>query len=136
MPTKIPWAGEVWNPVTGCTPVSEGCANCYARRMANRLRGRSGYPEDDPFRVTFHADRLDRPMRWKRSRRIFVCSMGDLFHKDVRPEHIDRVFEVMTRDAPHHTYMLLTKRPKRITAGRWNPNWKNIWLGVIRRKPE
>ena len=129
MPTKIPWADEVWSPVTGCSPVSDGCKNCYARRMAQRLKGRFGYPEDNPFRVTFHPDRLDRPARWTRPRRIFVCSMGDLFHKDVRPEHIDRVFEVMTRDAPHHTYMLLTKRPQRITAGRWDPNWKNIWLG-------
>ena len=130
MPTKIQWADEVWNPVTGCTVVSDGCANCYARRMAKRLKGRYGYPADDPFRVTFHPDRLDQPVRWTKPRRIFVCSMGDLFHKDVRPEHIDRLFEVMTRDAPHHTYMLLTKRPERITAGRWNPNWKNIWLGV------
>ena len=63
--TKIEWADAVWNPVTGCTPVSAGCQNCYAKRMANRLRGRCGYPADDPFRVTFHPERLNEPLRWK-----------------------------------------------------------------------
>lgn len=63
MSTKIEWATDVWNPVTGCSPISIGCDNCYARRMANRLRGRFGYPKDDPFRVTFHPDRLDQPLK-------------------------------------------------------------------------
>jgi len=80
--TKIEWADETWNPVTGCTPVSEGCKNCYARRMANRMRGRFGYPEDDPFRpATIHEDKLSQPLKWKEPRRIFVCSMGDLFRR-------------------------------------------------------
>ena len=83
MPTKIEWATETWNPVTGCTPISEGCANCYAKRMSKRLAGRCGYPADDPFRVTLHPERLDEPLKWKKPRRVFVCSMGDLFHPDV-----------------------------------------------------
>ena len=88
--TKIEWCDSTWNPVTGCTPISEGCANCYARRMATRLRERCGYPEDDPFRVTLHPDRIrvtpypDRmggpssqhPIWRKQPRRIFVCSTG------------------------------------------------------------
>jgi len=76
MPTKIEWAEESWNPITGCTPVSEGCAHCYARPMANRLKGRFGYPKDDPFQVTFHPGRLDEPLKWKKPRHVFVVSMG------------------------------------------------------------
>ena len=64
MATKIEWCEESWNPVTGCSPVSEGCEHCYARPMAQRLKGRYGYPNDDPFKVTFHTDRLDQPLKW------------------------------------------------------------------------
>lgn len=113
MPTKIEWAQESWNPITGCTPISEGCTNCYARRMAKRLRGRCGYPADDPFRVTLHPDRLEQPLHWRKSRRIFVCSMGDLFHEDVPAHFIYKVFEVM-RNCPHHVFILCTKRAKRM----------------------
>lgn len=111
--TKIEWADAVWNPVTGCTKVSEGCAHCYAERMAKRLAGRVGYPADQPFRVTLHPDRLVEPRRWKKSRRVFVCSMGDLFHEHVDQAYIDRVIVEMAR-AEHHTFLLLTKRPGRM----------------------
>lgn len=111
--TKIEWAEVTWNPVTGCTPVSEGCQNCYAKRMATRLRGRCGYPENDPFRVTLHPERLKEPLRWKKPRRVFVCSMGDLFHPDVPVEFIDRVFAIMAL-ATQHTFIILTKRPLRM----------------------
>ncbi len=111
--TKIEWADKVWNPITGCSPISEGCNNCYARRMANRLKGRCGYPADDPFRVMAHFGRVQEPLGWKKPKRVFVCSMGDLFHKDVNFFWIDEVFEYMLR-APHHTYMVLTKRPQRL----------------------
>lgn len=140
MPTKIEWAEETWNPVTGCTPISEGCRNCYAERMSKRLAGRCGYPSEDPFKVTLHPDKLDQPLRWKKPRMIFVCSMGDLFHKDVPFDHISQVFDVMcswrwpTKEAecsgdaslledPGHTFMVLTKRPERI------PEWLS-WLGL------
>ena len=142
--TKIEWCDSTWNPITGCTPISEGCANCYARRMANRLRGRHGYPDDDPFRVTFHLDRLGQPAKWRKPRKIFVCSMGDLFHEDVEYENQRAIFEEACVDS-QHTFMFLTKRPYRMTefmwdfhsgavfprAGRkipWLP--PNIWLGV------
>jgi len=134
--TKIEWADATWNPITGCTPISEGCQNCYAKRMANRLAGRFGYPADDPFRVTLHPDRLEEPMHWRKPRRIFVCSMSDLFHPDVPDRFIQRVFNVMTHPfssaAYHHTFMLLTKRPERILTGHAErfAEWPHIWLGV------
>jgi len=111
--TKIEWAEKSWNPITGCTKVSEGCKNCYAERMAKRLKGRYGYPEDDPFRVTFHPDRLDQPLHWKKPSTIFVCSMSDLFHEDVRPQDIDRIFDIMF-EAKQHKFLVLTKRPQNI----------------------
>ena len=99
----------VWNPVTGCTKVSEGCKFCYAERMAMRFTGH--------FNVTCHPDRLDQPLHWKKPRRIFVCSMGDLFHEDVPFEFINRVLAITSwtscRDF-HHTYLILTKRPERM----------------------
>ena len=135
MSTKIEWATETWNPVTGCTPISEGCQNCYAKRMANRLRGRCGYPADDPFRVTFHPDRLEQPLKWKKPRKIFVCSMGDLFHREVVAEGtIMKIFYTMM-DAGQHQYLLLTKRPRHMRLaldcffdGSQPP--ENWWLGV------
>ena len=119
--TNIEWTDYSWNPITGCSPISEGCRNCYAKRMANRLRGRYGYPKDDPFKVTFHPDRLNQPLKWKKPRRIFVVSMGDLFHKDVKKNWIDQIFHVMAC-SPQHIYMLLTKRPERMSS---------YWMGEI-----
>ena len=111
--TKIEWATRVWNPVTGCTPVSEGCANCWAKRMAKRLAGRYGYPKDEPFRVTLHPDKLDEPLRWRKASIVFVCSMGDLFHEDVPDEFVARVWGTM-RYAAEHTFLVLTKREGRM----------------------
>jgi len=114
MSSKIEWTDEVLNVVTGCSHSGmPGCDNCYARRMANRLRGRFGYPADEPFRVTFHEDKLDKPLHWKKPRRIFVSSMGDLFHKDVRKGWLFHILDTIDR-CPQHTFMLLTKRPERI----------------------
>ena len=134
--TKIEWADATWNPITGCSPVSEGCANCYAARMAKRLAGRCGYDADDPFQVTIHRDRLDDPLRWRKARRVFVCSMGDLFHEDVPFHKISAVWDVMF-DAPQHTYMILTKRPARAAEfASWMDDvgrridYPNVWLGV------
>jgi len=142
MTTKIEWCEETWNPITGCSPVSEGCEHCYARRMAQRLKGRYGYPEDDPFRVTFHPDRLEQPLKWKKPRMIFVCSMGDLFHPDVDWLTIDNVLNTCWR-ATRHTFLVLTKRieaawyyfrsPIFLTPDHWRREFLdrgNIWLGV------
>jgi len=129
MPTKIEWCDETWNPVTGCAPISEGCANCYARKMATRLRGRFGYPQDKPFQVTFHEDKLDQPLRWKKPRRIFVCSMGDLFAAPL--DMIDLVMRTI-RSCQHHTFLILTKRAKAMKdyflVAAALPD--NCWLGV------
>jgi len=111
--SKIGWTNNTWNPVTGCTQVSPGCDNCYAKRMATRLRGRCGYPADDPFRLTLHPSSLTNPLRWRKPRRVFVCSMGDLFHADVPDEMIAMVFAVMCL-CPQHTFQVLTKRPGRM----------------------
>jgi protein gp37 len=129
MTTKIEWTDETWSPVTGCSPISDGCKNCYAKRMSKRLAGRYGYPKDDPFKVTPHYSRMSKPFGWKKSRRIFVCSMGDIFHKDVKPEWRQDVWDVM-HENQQHTYIILTKRPK--GAAKYKKSWwfPNIWLGV------
>ena len=131
--TKIEWCDEVWNPITGCSPVSDACYNCYARRMANRLKGRFGYPSDEPFRVTYHPDKLNRPFDWVNPKRIFVCSMGDLFHEDVPIDRINSVFLTIL-NADWHTYILLTKRPDRMadfmSIGEWRSMMGHVWIGV------
>lgn len=115
--TNIEWADKTWSPITGCTPISEGCANCYAKRMAEtRLRGRCGYPEDEPFRPgVVHYNQWEKPLRWKNPRKVFVCSMGDLFHDSVIEPAIDKVLAIVA-SAPQHTFMLLTKRPERMRS--------------------
>ena len=111
--TKIEWCDKTWSPVTGCSPVSEGCEHCWAERFSKRLAGRCGYPADEPFRVTLHPGRLDEPLRWRKPRRVFVCSMGDLFHPDVPDEFITKTWDIMWK-AKQHTFLVLTKRPERM----------------------
>ena len=106
--TKIEWADATWSPIMGCTPVSSGCKNCYARRMMCRYKSRKGWPES-PGMVTLFPERLQQPFNWKKPRRIFVCSMGDLFHDDVSFEYIAAVFGAMAAN-PQHTFLVLTKR--------------------------
>lgn len=130
--TRIEWCTKVWNPVTGCTKVSSGCKNCFAARMAKRLAGRCGYPADDSFRVTLHPDRVDIPLRWRKPQRVFVNSMSDLFHDDVPTEFIYRVFAVMA-EASQHTFLILTKRPKRMMELLTRPTIANdVWLQTSR----
>lgn len=140
MPTKIAWTEETWNPITGCTKISPGCKNCYAERMSKRLAGRFGYPKEDPFRVTLHSDKINQPLRWRKPRRVFVCSMGDLFHPDVPDPWCTNVFDVMAH-TPQHTYQVLTKRPgnmREFLKGYYSHQYRgfpdipypNVWLGV------
>lgn len=128
--TKIEWTETTWNPVTGCTKISEGCRHCYAERMAMRLQAMGAENYHDGFKVRCHERSLLLPFSWKRPRMIFVNSMSDLFHKDISFGFLRRVFEVMNQ-TPHHTYQVLTKRADRLAelASRltWTPN---IWMGV------
>ena len=121
--SSIEWTDATWNPITGCTLVSEGCRHCYAARLAaTRLRehpSRAGLARVNAAgeakftgEVRFNEDWLDQPLRWRRPRRIFVCAHGDLFHESVRDGWIDRVFAVMGQ-ARQHTFQVLTKRPER-----------------------
>ena len=117
MTTKIEWTDDTWNPVTGCTKVSQGCKNCYAERLWPKVAGaeakRTGEPPRAFTNVRCHPERLDAPLRWRKPRRIFVNSMSDLFHEDVPDEFIDRIFRVMI-GARRHQFQILTKRPERM----------------------
>jgi protein gp37 len=128
--TGIEWTDATWNPVTGCTKVSPGCKNCYAERLAVRLRAMGNPRYQNGFALTLQPDQVDLPLRWRRPRRIFVNSMSDLFHEAVSEEYIRRVFEVMT-SAHWHVFQILTKRSKRLAAMAallpWPPN---VWQGV------
>jgi protein gp37 len=131
--TKIEWTEKVWNPVTGCTKVSEACKNCYAEVMARRLQRMPGSADKyrNGFNVTIHVGCLGEPLEWKKPSMVFVCSMGDLFHKDVSFDFIDMVMNVI-RECPQHTFQILTKRPERMAEYfndlRGVP--KNVWLGT------
>lgn len=107
--SEIEWTDATWNPVTGCTKIGPGCDNCYAERFAERFRGVPGHPFETGFDLTLRPERLDQPLRWQRSRMIFVNSMSDLFHKEVPRSFIDQVFEVM-ETAHWHVFQVLTKR--------------------------
>ncbi len=113
--TGIEWTDATWNPVTGCTKVSQGCKHCYAERDWSRLAHLPAYQGRTFTDVACHLERLMQPLRWKRPRRIFVNSMSDLFHEDVPDSFIYQVFAVMAL-SQQHTFQVLTKRPERMLA--------------------
>ena len=115
--SAIEWTEATWNPVTGCTKVSPGCAHCYAETFAERWRGVPGHPYEQGFDLRLWPARLEHPLRWKRPRMIFVNSMSDLFHEGVPQEFVARVFDVMVR-ADQHIFQVLTKRPHGSLDGR------------------
>jgi protein gp37 len=125
--TKIDWCDRVWNPTTGCTKISQGCKNCYAERIANRFWRDRKFTD-----VRFHHERLEDPIHWRKPQRVFVDSMSDLFHPDVPNEFILEVLnQIMVTG--RHTYIILTKRPKRMTALfhlLFEKPLHNIWPGV------
>lgn len=128
--TKIEWTDKTWNPITGCTKYSQGCANCYAETMSRRLKAMGLDKYTNGFELTLHNDCLEEPMQWKKPHNIFVCSMSDLFHKDVPFEFIDKVMHIIN-STPQHRYQILTKRAERMAeyfATREIP--QNAWLGV------
>ena len=134
--TKIEWATDTWNPVTGCTEVSPGCAHCYAKTFAERWRGTEGHPYEQGFDVTLRPARLSQPANWTRPRQIFVNSMSDLFHEAIPTDYIEAVYQAMSV-APQHDYLILTKRHDRMTELLaplgildWAGQQSNFWHGV------
>ena len=155
MSTKIEWTDEVWNPIVGCSKISEGCQNCYAEKMARRLvsmRNEKYFGTVDHFflmkkikrgwtgRTVFHRDTLTKPRSWKKPRKVFVNSMGDLFHDENKFDAIHEIWDVM-KSCPQHIFQVLTKRPlnmrkciKKIYSlerlGWAKGFWNHVWLGV------
>ncbi len=137
--SKIEWTNTTWNPVTGCSKVSPGCAFCYAETFAERWRGIPGHHYEQGFDLKLWPERLELPMQWKEPRLIFVNSMSDLFHKDVPDQFIQSVFDVMAK-AQHHIFQVLTKRSERMmvwsrsrfmfNGGKISRMPENIWMGV------
>ncbi|MBX7134447.1 MAG: phage Gp37/Gp68 family protein [Fimbriimonadaceae bacterium] len=128
--THIEWTNMTWNPVTGCTKVSQGCKNCYAERMAKRLKAMGSPRYVDGFKVTLHDDLIDLPRSWRVPRLVFVNSMSDLFHENVPVDFIKRVFKTMN-ECPDHVFQILTKRSARLAEIADQLTWtENIWMGV------
>lgn len=128
--SRIEWTETTWNPVTGCSKVSEGCKHCYAERMSARLRAMGVEKYRRGFEVAQHESVLETPLRWRKPRLVFVNSMSDLFHNLVDSGFIEAVFDVMNR-CPQHSFQVLTKRPERTLDLDSDLNWTpNIWLGV------
>lgn len=148
MASKIAWTDKSWQPVVGCTKVSPGCDNCYAERMAKRLAaiehpkleagmgGKYNYVINTEGKWSNKAycdeSSLDKPLHWRKGRRIFVCSMGDLFHESVPFNFIDKVVDVF-RQCPQHTGILLTKRHERLLeySKRINHEWLDNIIGMV-----
>ncbi len=128
--TKIEWTEYTWNPVTGCTPVSDGCLNCYARRMAKRLTAMGNRRYKNGFKLTLHYDLIQQPLKWRKTKIIFVNSMSDLFHEGISISFIKAVFNTIER-APWHIFQVLTKRAERLAQLAPVLDWPdNLWVGV------
>jgi protein gp37 len=128
--SAIEWTDATWNPVTGCTKVSPGCKNCYAERLALRLKEMGNPRYKNGFLITLHPDQIDLPLRWAKPKMIFVNSMSDLFHEAVPEGYIKKVFEVMVK-ADWHIFQILTKRGERLATLAPSLPWPpHIWQGV------
>jgi len=138
--SSIEWTDATWNPVRGCTKISPGCKHCYAKTFAERFRGVPGHPYEYGFDLRLVPEKLDKPLEWKRSRKIFVNSMSDLFHPEVSDSYIVSVCKVMVK-ADWHQYQVLTKRSERLsrllkTKLRFAAETSHIWWGVsVEDKP-
>ncbi len=133
--SKIEWTDKTWNPITGCTKVSPGCAHCYAEMMSRRLKAMGKPKYANGFNLTIHEECLSEPISWKNPHFIFVCSMSDLFHQDIPFSFVDKVMGTIRR-TPQHRYQILTKRAERMWkyfCGRTVPD--NVWLGVTVETP-
>ena len=128
--SSIEWTESTWNPVTGCNKISPGCKNCYAERMAKRLKAMGSENYENGFKLTIHDHVVNLPLQWRKPQVIFVNSMSDLFHKNVPLDFILKVFETMNK-AHWHIFQVLTKRSDRLLElNKYLPWSKNIWMGV------
>ena len=128
--SKIEWTDKTWNPITGCTQVSAGCKNCYAKKMARRLHAMGNPRYINEFNVTVHEDLFEVPLHIKKPSIVFVCSMSDLFHEEVSFEIIGKIFDTM-KQANWHIFQVLTKRPERLLE--FSKEYKipkNVWVGT------
>lgn len=128
--SKIEWTGSTWNPTTGCTKISAGCKNCYAEKMAFRLKAMGVEKYKDAFHLAIHPSALKEPYTWKKPRMVFVNSMSDLFHEAMPVDFIKQVFHVMNEN-PEHIFQVLTKRAELLSKFSCLLDWsENIWMGV------
>ena len=141
--TRIEWADASWQTISGCSPISPGCTNCYASKMTRRLQAMGQKKYAAGFdKVVCHEEALKEPFGWKKPRRIFVNSMADTFHKDVPDAFIDQIWGT-TILCQQHVFMFLTKRAERmyefitdhpafVGKPRYELGWvqPNVWLGV------
>lgn len=128
--SSIEWTETTWNPVTGCTPISDGCRNCYAARLAKRLKAMGNDRYRNGFQLTLHHDLIDIPLHWIKPRLVFVNSMSDLFHEDIPVEFIQKIFSTM-KQGKQHTFQILTKRSTRLMEIAPKLTWPdNVWMGV------
>lgn len=128
--SNIEWTDSTWNPVTGCNKISSGCKNCYAERLAKRLKNMHAKRYKNAFSLTIHPDLLDLPLKWKKPRTVFVNSMSDLFHEDVPSYFIKQIFSMM-KTASWHCFQILTKRAERLSKLAPDLDWpSNVWMGV------
>jgi protein gp37 len=128
--SSIEWTEATWNPITGCSKISEGCKNCYAERMAKRLQAMGAENYRNGFQVTLHNHILKYPLNWKKPQMIFVNSMSDLFHETVPTSFIIDIFKII-QESKWHTFQILTKRASRLKEMDKFIQWPdNIWLGV------
>jgi protein gp37 len=128
--TKIEWTDKTWNPITGCTKKSAGCAHCYAEKMSCRLNAMGLKKYRNQFTLTLHEEDLEEPQKWRQAHNIFVCSMSDIFHEQVPFAFVDKIMQTI-KSTPQHRYQILTKRAERMAdyfTQREIPG--NVWLGV------
>lgn len=129
-PRIVKWTEQPWNPTTGCDKVSSGWRNCYAETMAMSLQRQRNPRYSNGFNLTLHEDILERPLHWRIPKRIFTCSMSDLYHPKIPRDFILKVFDTMIK-ASHHTFLVLTKRVDYMLELSPEINWsENIWMGV------
>ena len=128
--SSIEWTEQTWNPTTGCTKISPGCAHCYAEVMAHRLMAMGVRSYENGFTLTLHPGRLQQPLKRKKPTIYFVNSMSDLFHEEVPDNFIRQVFDVI-KNSPQHTFQVLTKRAERMDEFfRSHDAPSNAWIGV------